>query len=57
MTEHIAGDLDDLDMADRHEGEAAEARAGTLKDEIATLRVQMRALKAMQAQAEASPDG
>lgn len=54
---HIARYLRDLDTADRHEGEAAEARAGRLKDKIATLREQMQALKAMEAQVAASPDG
>jgi transposase len=57
VAEHIAGYLADLDTADRQEGEAAEARAGKLKDKIATLREQMQALKAMEAQVEASPDG
>src|SRR6516225_8532020 len=47
---HIAGYLADLDTADRQEGEAAQARAGKLKDKIATLRAQMQALKAMEAQ-------
>ena len=53
----IAGYLDDLDTADRQEGEAAEARAGKLKDKIETLRAQMQALKAMETQVAASPDG
>ena len=57
VAEHIAGYLADLDTADRQEGEAAEARAGKLQDKIATLRAQMQALKAMEAQVEASPDG
>ena len=57
VAEHIAGYLQDLDTADRQEGEAAEARAGKLKDKIATLRAQMQALKAMEAQVSASPDG
>jgi transposase len=57
VAEHIAGYLADLDTADRLEGEAAEARAGKLKDKIATLRAQMQALKAMEAQVAASPDG
>src|SRR5258708_3509365 len=55
--EHIAGYLADLDTADRQEGEAAETRAGKLKDKIATLRAQMQALKAMEAQVQAAPDG
>jgi transposase len=57
VAEHIAGYLADLDTADRQEGEAAEARAGKLQDKIATLRAQMQALKAMEAQVAASPDG
>jgi transposase len=57
VADHIAGYLADLDTADRQEGEAAEARAGKLKDKIATLRVQMQALKAMEAEVAASPDG
>src|ERR1700761_3918401 len=57
VSEHIAGYLADLDTADRQEGEAAEARAGKLKDKIATLRAQMQALKAMEVQVAASPDG
>jgi len=54
---HIAGYLQDLDTADRLEGEAAETRAVRLKDKIALLRAQMKALKAMEAQVAASPDG
>ena len=59
VAEHIAGCLADLDTADRLEGDAAQARAraGKLKDKIATLRAQMQALKTMEAQVEASPDG
>jgi transposase len=57
VAEHIAGYLADLDTADRQEGEAAEARAGKLKDKIATLRAQMQALRAMQAEVDAAPDG
>lgn len=57
VAEHIAGYLADLDTADRLEGEAAEVRAGKLKDKIATLRAQMQTLKAMEAQVAASPDG
>ena len=59
VAEHIAGYLADLDTADRLEGDAAQARAraGKLKDKIATLRAQMQALKTMEAQVEASPDG
>ncbi|MCR5872881.1 IS1182 family transposase [Phenylobacterium sp. J426] len=57
VAEHIAGYLQELDTADRLEGEAVEARTVKLKDKIATLRAQMQALKAMEAQVEASPDG
>ena len=57
VAEHIAGYLADLDTADRLEGEAAEARAGKLKDKIATLRAQMQALRAMETQVAASADG
>jgi transposase len=57
VAEHIAGYLQDLDTADRQEGEAAEARAGKLKNKIATLRAQMQALKAMEAEVAAAPDG
>lgn len=57
VAEHIAGYLQDLDTADRMEGDAAEARGVKLKDKIATLRDQMQALKAMEAQVAASPDG
>jgi transposase len=57
VAEHIAGYLADLDTADRQEGEAAEARAGKLKDKIVTLRAQMQALKAMEAEVAASADG
>lgn len=46
VAEHIAGHLADLDTVDRREGEAAETRAGKLKDKIETLRAQMQALKA-----------
>ena len=53
----IAGYLDELDTADRLEGDAVEARAVKLKDKIATLRAQMQALKAMEVQVAASPDG
>jgi transposase len=57
VAEHIAGYLQDLDTADRQDGEAAEARSAKLKDKIATLRTQMQALKAMEAEVSASPDG
>ncbi len=57
VAEHIAGYLADLDTADRQEGEAAEARAGKLKDKIATLRAQMQALRVMETRVAASADG
>ena len=57
VAEHIAGYLQDLDAADRQEGAAAEARAGKLKDKIAALRAQMQALRAMEIEVAASPDG
>ena len=57
VAEHIAGYLQDLDTADRHEGEAAEARSGRLVEKIDRLRAQMAMLKVMEAQVEASPDG
>src|SRR5579883_3509188 len=57
VAEHIAGYLEELDTADRLEGDAAEARAVKLADKIATLRAQMQALKAMEVQVAAAPDG
>lgn len=57
VAEHIAGYLQDLDMADRQEGEAAEARSGRLIEKIDRLRAQMAMLKAMEAEVEGSPDG
>ena len=57
VAEHIAGYLKDLDTADRHEGEAAEARSGRLVEKIDRLRAQMAMLKTMEAEVEASPDG
>lgn len=57
VAEHIAGYLQDLDTADRHEGEAAEARSGRLAEKVERLRAQMAMLKAMEAEVEASPDG
>jgi transposase len=57
VAEHIAGYLRDLDTADRQEGEGVEARAVRLKDKIAMLRAQMQALRAMETQVAASPDG
>lgn len=57
VAEHIAGYLQDLDTADRHEGEAVEARSGRLVEKIERLRAQMARLKAMEVEVEASPDG
>jgi len=57
VAEHIAGYLQDLDTADRQEGEAAEARSVRLVEKIDRLRGQMAMLKAMEAEVEASPDG
>ena len=57
LAERIAGYLRDLDTADRQEDDAAEARSGKLRDKIAVLRAQMQALKAMEAQVAAAPDG
>ncbi|WP_415289088.1 IS1182 family transposase [Brevundimonas sp. S1H14] len=57
VAEHIAGYLQDLDTADRQEGEAAEARSVRLVEKIDRLRAQMAMLKAMEAEVEASPDG
>lgn len=57
VAEHIASYLQDLDTADRHEGEAAEARSGRLVEKVERLRAQMAMLKAMEAEVEASPDG
>ncbi len=57
VAEHIAGYLQDLDTADRQEGEAAEARSVRLVEKIDRLRAQMAMLKAMEAEVAASPDG
>jgi len=54
---HVADYLQDLDTADRIEGEAGEARAARLKEKIAVLRAQMQALRAMEDQVARSPDG
>jgi transposase len=54
---HIARYLEALDTADRQEGEAVEARAVRLTEKIATLRAQMQALRAMEAEVAAAPDG
>jgi transposase len=57
VAEHIAGYLQELDTADRLEGDAAEARGVRLQDKIELLRAQMQALKTMEAEVAASPDG
>ena len=57
VAEHIAGYLQDLDTADRHEGEAVEARSGRLVEKIDRLRAQMAMLTVMEAEVEAAPDG
>jgi transposase len=57
VADHIAGYLQELDTADRMEGDAVEARSSKLKDKITTLRAQMQMLKAMEIQVAASPDG
>lgn len=57
LGEHIASYLQDLDTADRHEGEAVEARSGRLVEKVERLRAQMAMLKAMEVEVEASPDG
>ncbi len=57
VAEHIAGYLQDLDTADRHESEAVEARSGRLIEKIDRLRTQMAMLKVMEAEVEAAPDG
>ena len=54
---HIAGYLQELDTADRQEGEGPQARSVRLKDKIALLRRQMQGLRTMEAQVEAAPDG
>lgn len=56
VAEHIAGYLQDLDTADRHEGEGAEARSGRLVEKVERLRAQMAMLKTMEAEVEAAPD-
>lgn len=53
VAEHIAGNLQDLDTADRQEGEAAEARSVRLVEKIDRFRAQM----AMETEVEAAPDG
>ena len=45
-----------LETADRHEGELAEAKSVRLKEKIASLREQMRALQALEVEVHAAPD-
>ena len=52
----IAGYMAALETADRHEGEVAEREAGRVKDKIAALRAQMRALQAIEPLVLAAPD-
>ncbi len=56
IEESIARYLSQLDTADRHEGAAAEAKAGRLKDKIAILKQQMQGLKAMELRLRDAPD-
>ena len=48
--------LSALETADRQEGELAEAKSARLKDKIASLRDQMRKLKALEVAVHAAPD-
>jgi transposase len=52
----IARYLSALDTADRQERETAKTRSVRLKDKIASLREQMKRLKAMEVQVHAAPD-
>jgi transposase len=54
---NIADYLLDLDAADRHEGELAEAKVARLKDKIDLLRTQMQALKVLEVEVAATPSG
>ena len=54
---HIAGYLQDLETADRHETQASASRTMRLREKVAALRAQMQGLKAMQQAVEAAPDG
>lgn len=56
VAEHIAGYLQDLDTADRQEGEGVEARSVRLMEKVERLRAQMAMLKVMEAEVEAAPD-
>ena len=58
VAEHIAGYLQDLDTADRQEGDAVEARSAKLKDVITTDSSSLHGRAgAMETQVAASPDG
>jgi transposase len=57
VAEHIAGYLQNLDTADRHEGEAADARSNRLVEKIDRLRAQMAMLKVMETEVASVPDG
>src|SRR3954465_5114039 len=52
----IARYLRALDQADREESDNAEAKSGRLKEKIAGLRRQMRALKTMEQTVQGTPD-
>jgi transposase len=52
----IARYLSALDTADRYEGETARAKSVRLKDKIASLREQMKALEALEVEVHAAPD-
>jgi transposase len=57
VAEHIAGYLQNLDTADRHKGEAADARSNRLVEKIDRLRAQMAMLKVMETEVASVPDG
>ena len=56
VEDSIAKYLAALETADRHEGELAEAKAGRLKEKIASLREQMRDFQALEVKVHAAPD-
>lgn len=57
VAEHIAGYLQNLDTADRHEGETADAQSNRLVEKIDRLRAQMAMLKVMETEVASAPDG
>jgi transposase len=57
VTANIVDYLRDLDAADRHEGELAEAKGARLRDKIELLRRQMRALKVLEVEIANTPGG